>query len=240
MDSIDSSTSSYKIELPFYEGPMDLLLHLIKKNEIDIYDIPIALVTEQYLEYIEMLKVLNLDTIGDFLVMAATLMHIKSKMLLPPDPEEDAEEADPREELVKRLIEYRKFRDAAEKLSGREQYYSELYDRDASIEGLKKEEILLEVSVFDLISAFRNIVVRTKDKEFHEVTVEKLTINDKISDIMEKLNFSKSLTLQQLFEEMDSKYEMVVTFLALLELIKLRLVKVVQKNPFATIEVYPN
>jgi len=240
MDSIDSSTSSYKIELPFYEGPMDLLLHLIKKNEIDIYDIPIALITEQYLEYIEMLKVLNLDTIGDFLVMAATLMHIKSKMLLPPDPEEEAEEIDPREELVKRLIEYRKFKDAAEKLSGREQYYSELYDRDASIEGLKKEEILLEVSVFDLISAFRNIVVRTKDKEFHEVTVEKLTINDKISDIMEKLNFSKSLTLQQLFEEMDSKYEMVVTFLALLELIKLRLVKVVQKNPFATIEVYPN
>src|SRR3972149_1478474 len=239
MDSIDSSTSSYKIELPFYEGPMDLLLHLIKKNEIDIYDIPIALVTEQYLEYIEMLKVLNLDTIGDFLVMAATLMHIKSKMLLPPDPEEDAEEADPREELVKRLIEYRKFRDAAEKLSGREQYYSELYDRDASIEGLKKEEILLEVSVFDLISAFRSIIVRVKDKEFHEVTIEKLTINDKISDIMEKLNFSKSLTLQQLFEEMDSKYEMVVTFLALLELIKLRLVKVVQKNPFATIEVYP-
>ena len=105
---------------------------------------------------------------------------------------------------------------------------------------MKKEEILLEVSVFDLISAFRNIVVRTKDKEFHEVTVEKLTINDKISDMMEKLNFSKSLTLQQLFEEMDSKYEMVVTFLALLELIKLRLVKVVQKNPFATIEVYPN
>ena len=240
MDSIDSFPSSYKVELPFYEGPMDLLFHLIKKNEIDIYDIPIALITEQYLEYIEMLKVLNLDTIGDFLVMAATLMHIKSKMLLPPDPEEEAEEIDPREELVKRLIEYRKFKDAAEKLSGREQYYSELYDRDASIEGLKKEEILLEVSVFDLISAFRNIVVRTKDKEFHEVTVEKLTINDKISDIMEKLNFSKSLTLQQLFEEMDSKYEMVVTFLALLELIKLRLVKVVQKNPFATIEVYPN
>ena len=240
MDSIDSFPSSYRVELPFYEGPMDLLFHLIKKNEIDIYDIPIALITEQYLEYIEMLKVLNLDTIGDFLVMAATLMHIKSKMLLPPDPEEEAEEIDPREELVKRLIEYRKFKDAAEKLSGREQYYSELYDRDASIEELKKEEILLEVSVFDLISAFRNIVVRTKDKEFHEVTVEKLTINDKISDIMEKLNFSKSLTLQQLFEEMDSKYEMVVTFLALLELIKLRLVKVVQKNPFATIEVYPN
>lgn len=240
MDSIDLFQSSYKVELPFYEGPMDLLFHLIKKNEIDIYDIPIALITEQYLEYIEMLKVLNLDTIGDFLVMAATLMHIKSKMLLPPDPEEEAEEIDPREELVKRLIEYRKFKDAAEKLSGREQYYSELYDRDASIDGLKKEEILLEVSVFDLISAFRSIIVRTKDKEFHEVTVEKLTINDKISDIMEKLNFSKSLTLQQLFEEMNSKYEMVVTFLALLELIKLRLVKVVQKNPFATIEVYPN
>ena len=240
MDSIDSFSSSYKVELPFYEGPMDLLFHLIKKNEIDIYDIPIALITEQYLEYIEMLKVLNLDTIGDFLVMAATLMHIKSKMLLPPDPEEEAEEIDPREELVKRLLEYRKFKDAAEKLSGREQYYSELYDRDARIDELKKEEILLEVSVFDLISAFRNIVVRTKDKEFHEVTIEKLTINDKIADMMEKLNFSKSLTLQQLFEEMDSKYEMVVTFLALLELIKLRLVKVVQKNPFATIEVYPN
>ncbi|OGL41842.1 MAG: hypothetical protein A3C43_10075 [Candidatus Schekmanbacteria bacterium RIFCSPHIGHO2_02_FULL_38_11] len=240
MDSIDSSTSSYKIELPFYEGPMDLLLHLIKKNEIDIYDIPIALVTEQYLEYIEMLKVLNLDTIGDFLVMAATLMHIKSKMLLPPDPEEDAEEADPREELVKRLIEYRKFRDAAEKLSGREQYYSELYDRDASIEGLKKEEILLEVSVFDLISAFRSIIVRVKDKEFHEVTIEKLNINDKISDIMEKLNSNKSLTLQQFFENMGSRYEMVITFLALLELIKLRLVKVVQKNPFSTIEIYSN
>ena len=240
MDSIDSFPSSYKVELPFYEGPMDLLFHLIKKNEIDIYDIPIALITEQYLEYIEMLKVLNLDTIGDFLVMAATLMHIKSKMLLPPDPEEDAEEADPREELVKRLIEYRKFRDAAEKLSGREQYYSELYDRDASIEGLKKEEILLEVSVFDLISAFRSIIVRVKDKEFHEVTIEKLNINDKISDIMEKLNSNKSLTLQQFFEKMGSRYEMVITFLALLELIKLRLVKVVQKNPFSTIEIYSN
>ena len=233
-------TNSYKVQLPFFEGPMDLLLHLIKKNEIDIYDIPIAFITEQYLGYIEMLKVLNLDSIGDFLLMAATLMYIKSKMLLPPTPDEEGEEADPREELVKRLVEYKKFKEAAESLGKREQYYSELFDREAKVEGIEKEEILLEVSIFDLISAFRDITSRIVEKGFHEVTARKMTITDKISHIMEKLNAQSSLTLQDLFLEMTSKLEMVVTFLAVLELIRLKLIKVVQRSPFATIEIYPN
>ncbi|OGL47121.1 MAG: hypothetical protein A2149_06880 [Candidatus Schekmanbacteria bacterium RBG_16_38_11] len=233
-------TNSYKVQLPFFEGPMDLLLHLIKKNEIDIYDIPIAFITEQYLGYIEMLKVLNLDSIGDFLLMAATLMYIKSKMLLPPTPDEEGEEADPREELVKRLVEYKKFKEAAESLGKREQYYSELFDREAKVEGIEKEEILLEVSIFDLISAFRDITSRIVEKGFHEVTARKMTITDKISHIMEKLNAQSSLTLQDLFLEMTSKLEMVVTFLAVLELIRLKLIKVVQRSPFATIEIYSN
>ena len=233
-------TNSYKVQLPFFEGPMDLLLHLIKKNEIDIYDIPIAFITEQYLGYIEMLKVLNLDSIGDFLLMAATLMYIKSKMLLPPTPDEEGEEADPREELVKRLVEYKKFKEAAESLGKREQYYSELFDMEAKVEGIEKEEILLEVSIFDLISAFRDITSRIVEKGFHEVTARKMTITDKISHIMEKLNAQSSLTLQDLFLEMTSKLEMVVTFLAVLELIRLKLIKVVQRSPFATIEIYSN
>jgi len=233
-------TNSYKVQLPFFEGPMDLLLHLIKKNEINIYDIPIAFITEQYLGYIEMLKVLNLDSIGDFLLMAATLMYIKSKMLLPPTPDEEGEEADPREELVKRLVEYKKFKEAAESLGKREQYYSELFDREAKVEGIEKEEILLEVSIFDLISAFRDITSRIVEKGFHEVTARKMTITDKISHIMEKLNAQSSLTLQDLFLEMTSKLEMVVTFLAVLELIRLKLIKVVQRSPFATIEIYSN
>jgi len=232
---------TYKVELPFYEGPMDLLLHLIKRNEIDIYDIPIALITEQYLEYIEMLKVLNLDSIGDFLVMAATLMQIKSKMLLPPSQEEEErDEKDPREELVKRLIEYKKFKEAAKNLSGREEYFSELFEREGGSEEFGKEEVLLEVSVFDLISAFRSIIGKVEEKEFHEVTLQKMTINDKISYIMERLNSKTDLTLQDLFLEMNNKIEMIITFVALLELIRLRLIKVVQRSPFATIEIYAN
>ena len=233
-------TDYYKVQLPFFEGPLDLLYHLIKKNEIDIYDIPIAFIAERYLEYIEMLKVLNLDSIGDFLLMAATLMHIKSKMLLPPAPEEKEEDVDPREELVKRLVEYKKFKEAAGALGKREHYYSELFEREAKVEGLEKEEILLEVSIFDLISAFRDITSRIEEKDFHEVTMKRMTITDKISQIMEKLNSQNSLTLQQLFSEMTSKAEMIVTFLAVLELIRLRLIKVVQRSPFATIEIYPN
>jgi len=233
-------TDFYKVQLPFFEGPLDLLYHLIKKNEIDIYDIPIAFIAERYLEYIEMLKVLNLDSIGDFLLMAATLMHIKSKMLLPPAPDEKEEDVDPREELVKRLVEYKKFKEAAGALGKREQYYSELFEREAKVEGMEKEEILLEVSIFDLISAFRDITSRIEEKGFHEVTMKRMTITDKISHIMEKLNSQNSLTLQQLFSEMTSKAEMIVTFLAVLELIRLRLIKVVQRSPFATIEIYPN
>ena len=229
----------YKVNLPFFEGPLDLLLHLIKKNELDIYDIPIAFITSEYLKHLEVIKVLNLDSVGEFLVMAATLMYIKSKMLLPRPGSEDEKEdgVDPREELVARLLEYQQFKEAARELSQKEFYQSFIFKREGEAESEHLAPLSLELSVFDLINAFSKILERQKSEELLEINVEKFTVNEKISEIIEKLKEVKTMTLDELFKAMTGKIEMIVTFLALLELIRLRMLKVTQNELFGPINI---
>jgi segregation and condensation protein A len=224
---------AYNIKLDIFEGPLDLLLHLIKKNEVDIYDIPIAVITEQYLEYIELIKEMNLDFAGEFLVMAATLVHIKSKMLLPVDeeaPEEEEEGIDPREELVKRLLEYQRYKEAARELSERNLLGRDVFAKGAgvNIDELEEGAGLMSVSVFDLMEALRGILARAPKGKKIELTVERFKIADKINFIMERLNVEKSATFTSLFEQDATRGEIVVTFLAILELCKILLLKVHQ------------
>jgi segregation and condensation protein A len=237
---------TYKLKLDIFEGPLDLLLYLIKKDDIDIADIPIAQITDQYLQYIEVMKMLDLDIVGDFLVMAATLMHIKSKMLLPSDPagEEDNEE-DPRDELVRRLLDYKRIKQAADQLQERESLRQDLFRRMIDEERLKEikedaREVMFEATLFDLISAFTAALNRLGDKQIYEVTSEEFTVEDKIHDILHLLVESDNIMLSELFARARSKIEMIVTFLAVLELIRLKEISITQTSLFGDIMVKHN
>ncbi len=225
---------NYNIKLDIFEGPLDLLLHLIKKNEVDIYDIPMATITEQYLEYIELIKEMNLDFAGEFLVVAATLVHIKSKMLLPVDPEAVAEEeegADPREELVRRLIEYKMYKEAARELGERLLLGRDVFQRGqvaAPLEELEEETGLMNLSIFDLMEALKGVLARAPKERTVELTVERFKIADKINFIMEHINEAKSAVFTSLFPPDAVRGEIIVTFLAILELAKLLLIKLHQ------------
>ncbi|MCD5390437.1 segregation/condensation protein A [candidate division NPL-UPA2 bacterium] len=233
---------SFKVQLEIFEGPLDLLLYLIKKEELDIYHIPIARITEQYLEYIHIMKMLNLDVAGEFLVMAATLMHIKSRLLLPEEELEEEElEEDPRAELVKQLIEYQKFKEAAERLKAKEIEQEEIFTRsgDEAAELSQKEGFLLEASLFDLLSAFSNVLKAVGEKEeFTEIMEEETTVKEKIRNIMDMLRVKASLNFTEFFVGLVNRVEMVVTFLALLELIRLKEIKIRQARRFGEIRVY--
>ncbi|MBI1912208.1 MAG: segregation/condensation protein A [Deltaproteobacteria bacterium] len=232
----------YNIKLDIFEGPLDLLLHLIKKNEVDIYDIPVAVITEQYLQYIELMKEMNLDFAGEFLVMAASLVHIKSKMLLPVDeeaPEEEEEGADPREELVRRLLEYQRYKEAAKELGERVVLGRDVFPRGSEIpvEELEEGAGFMSVSVFDLMEALKDVLAKAPKERKIELTSERFKIADKINDIMEHLNTLKSSTFTALFAEGSTKGEIVVTFLAILELAKLTMIKIHQTDD-GVIRVY--
>src|SRR4030042_1515797 len=196
----EEQTTDYAIKLDIFEGPLDLLLYLIKKNEIDIYNIPVALITEQYLQYLKMIKSLNLDLAGEYLVMAATLIHIKSRMLLPEPEEPEGEKEDPRAELVRQLLEYQAFKEAAANLSQRPILERDVFTRAAFLpEELEKlppgEEDLIEVSIFELIEAFHRLVSRIDRTELLEIDLEKMSVTDIINDILERLSNEKNLTL---------------------------------------------
>jgi segregation and condensation protein A len=233
-----------KVKLESFEGPLDLLLFLIKKNEIDIYDIPIAVITQQYLEYLEMMKNLNLDVAGEFLLMAATLLHIKSKMLLPTPEEEgegEKEEEDPRAELMRRLLEYQRFKEAALELTKGPMLDREVFIRnflgEKSLEG-GEEEISGEASLFELLEAMKKVLQGLPPEEFQEISVEHLNIKDKILQIMEQLWEVESLAFPELFTSSTSRREVVLTFLALLELLRLRMIRVYQAESFGTIRIF--
>ena len=236
----------YKLRLDIFEGPLDLLLYLIKKNDIEITDIPIAEVTDQYMEYIEMMQMLDLDIVGDFLVMAATLMQIKSKMLLPPDPSEvEQEEEDPRDELARRLLEYKKFKEIAGQLHDKELERKNLFGRNLDEEFLEQikdeaKEVYVEASLFDLITAFQEAVKRKPEDVIHEITKEEFTIEQKIQYILHLILKNPETLISKLFTECRSKREMIVTFLAMLELIRLKEIKIYQKNLFGDIEIRRN
>ncbi|HRZ40522.1 MAG TPA: segregation/condensation protein A [Candidatus Omnitrophota bacterium] len=238
---------SYKLKLDVFEGPLDLLLYLIKKNDLDICDIPIAQVTDQYLEYIEMMKMLDLEIVGDFLVMAATLIQIKSRMLLPPDPgqQEEQEQEDPRDELVRRLQEYKVFKEIAEQLKLKEQERQKLFPRKADQEFAQElkddaKEVVFEANLFDLINAFSKALERFKEDSVYEVQKEEYTVEDKIHHILHSLLKRPHVVLTDLFIESKNKMEVIVSFMAVLELIRLKEIKVIQKRLFSEIEIVRN
>ncbi len=234
---------NYNVRLPLFEGPLDLLLHLIKKSEVDIYDIPVAEIAEQYLGYIELMKELNLDVAGEFLVMAATLAQIKSRMLLPPREGEEGEEegVDPRAELVQRLIEYKKFKEAAEDLGQREEFWREVFVRQGKgrwEEGDEPEqEELFNFGLFDLLDAFRRVVANMPKDSFHEIGRDSVSITDKINQILDIVNEFRSVTFESLFEHDRTREQVVVSFLALLELVRLRAIRIMQVEEFGSIRI---
>lgn len=236
---------SYKVKLQLFEGPLDLLLYLVKKDHLNIYDIPIAEVTEQYLRYLELMRLLDLNIAGEFLVMAATLMQIKSKMLLPPEENPQVEqEQDPRAELVRRLLEYEKFKQIAQELRQREEGQLEIYKRKVP-ETEKKEfvndqEVYFEASIFDLISAFSQALADVPKEIFYEVIKDEFTVEEKIHQILHLLLLRSSISLSELFQQAKNKMEIVVTFLAILELIRLKEIIARQKALFEEIEITRN
>jgi len=236
---------SYKLKLDLFEGPLDLLLYLIKKNDIDICDIPITKVTEQYIEYIEMMKMLDLEIVGEFLVMAATLIQIKSRMLLPPDPSEEVEEEDPRDDLVKRLQEYQIFKEVAEQLKQKEIERQNLYARHMDEERARQlkedaKEVYFEASLFDLINAFTKAIKKFKEQPVYEVEIEEFTVEQKIHEILHTLLKKPRVPLTDFFSDAQNKMEVIVTFMAILELIRLKEIKILQKRMFANIEIVRN
>ena len=235
---------NYKVKLEIFEGPLDLLLYLIKKEEIDIYDIPIAKITDQYLEYLEMMKLLDLDIAGEFIVMAATLMQIKSKMLLPPDesPEQEMEQEDPRAELVKRLLEYKRFKEAADELAAKEAESGMLFSRKTEEKPLLETEDspFFEASIFDLLTAFSKILKEVPKETFYRVVKDEFTVGEKIHDIFHMLVNQPRILFSGLFKGAKSKLEIVTLFLAVMELIRLKEILVVQHEPFSEIEIIRN
>ena len=232
-------TPSYTVRLDMFEGPLDLLLHLIRKNEINVFDIPIALITEQYLQYLKMMKELDLDIAGDYLLMASTLLQIKSKMLLPVSSEEEEEgEEDPRAELVRRLLEYQRYKEAASELEQRPMKDRDFFVRSVPEDAAEPRQERFEVNLFELFEAFRQVLARVKSESVHEVQLEPITVEEKIEQILSFLQKEKrSIAFHHLFPENVTRPVVVVTFLAILELVKTKLVRVFQMAPFDTIRV---
>lgn len=231
----------YKIALDIFEGPLDLLLYLIRKSEIDIYDIPIESVTKQYLEYMSNMQELDINVAGDYFVMAASLMYIKSKMLLPPEErplDEEGEDEDPRMDLVRQLLEYKKFKDAASYLHNRQVLQEDIFARNVPIEMPEEESTFLSnISVFDLIDAFSGALRKFEEGDVREIEEEKFTVAEKIAHLRDVVINKNKFSLTQLIENMTNRHEIIATFLALLELMRLKVIKVVQDKIFGEIMV---
>ena len=225
-----------KIKLEIFEGPLDLLLYLIKKNHVNIYDIPVSLVVDQYLQFLELMKLLDINIASEYMVMSATLINIKSKMLLPLKEPEEAEELDPRDELVKRLLEYQKFKEAASFLKDKENQRLRYITRP-NLQQNEEEELYFEASIFDLINAFKTALKEIPKDIFFEVIGDEFTVEQKIHDIIHLLLVKEKILLDELFGNAKSKLEIVVIFLAILELIKLKEIVAIQKGLFTPIMI---
>ena len=242
---LDGFHEQYSVHLDKFDGPMDLLLHLIKKNELDICDISIAVITRQYLDFIKLMKDLNLEVAGDFLVMAATLLQIKSRQLLPIDDQEEPEieETDPRSELVRRLLEYQQYKEAgmligARALLGREVFLRA--DSEPVLDAARNTEGPLEVSLFELVDAFRGLLLRVPAESFHDVAPgDSLSIADCIIDILSQLQEQDTIRFDDLTREDYTRERVIVTFLALLELCRLKLIRIFQGSGHGSIWFVP-
>lgn len=228
---------AYHVKLEAYEGPLDLLLYLIKRDEVDIWDIPIAQIAGEYLEYINMMKLLDLDMIGEFLVMASTLIKIKSHMLLPQEEtgiEEEIE--DPRSELVEQLLEYEMYKERAKTLAEKEEAQSKLFTRPPT--EIPSSQPIFEASLFDLLTAFHNVLKEKAPEIVREIEPFKFTLEEKVDQILKRVEKKDKISFSLLFKECLSKGELIVTFLALLELIKQRRVRIHQLKLFDEIAIY--
>jgi segregation and condensation protein A len=232
----DGAADQYRIHLEAFEGPLDLLLYLIRKEEVSIYDIPIARVTEQYLEYLRLMEELDIGVAGEFLLMAATLIHIKSKMLLPRDPlaTGDADELeDPRQELVERLLEHQRYKTAGEALYQRGQLEQAVFTRVDEENKLNSE---VAASVFDLLTAFRDVLLRAQAVMEIEIARDEVTLAQKLAEVRALVAIRSSFSVRELFERSRSRRELIITFLAVLELVKERVLRIVQSDTFGEIE----
>ncbi|MDA0321270.1 MAG: segregation/condensation protein A [Verrucomicrobia bacterium] len=238
-------SGDYKVQLEVFEGPLDLLLYLIKRDEVDIYDIPIEQITNQYVQYLDLMTMLDLNIAGEFIVMAATLMMIKSRMLLPVDDRidfEDEEEDDPRWDLVRQLVEYKKFKSAASHLEDLEAMRQNVFgsgavDDPIDIEIDQPALTLGDVSIFDLLSAFNQVLERVAEREGAEIFAEEFSVEEKIAAILDVAKGEAKVTFISLFEESASRHEIATIFLALLELIRLRQIKVTQRQALGEIYI---
>jgi segregation and condensation protein A len=231
--------TDYQVKLEIFEGPLDLLLHLIRKNEVDIFDIPIAAITDQYLEYLDMMKALNISVAGDFLVMASTLVHIKSRMLLPAR-EEEGEQEDPRVEITRPLLEYLRFKEMAGELSERDLLARDVFGRPLPQDlksQLLNEDPLLDVSLFQLIDAFKKIVEERIPGAQLTMQVEQWSLKDRMTYIMDQLKIRSFMYFSELFDRDRTISEFIVSFLAILELIQMGLVRVLQPGPYEDIRL---
>jgi segregation and condensation protein A len=234
----------YKVELEIFEGPLDLLLYLIRKDEVNVHDIPIARITQQYLEYLELMKMLDLNIAGEFVLMAATLMHIKSRMLLPPserpEDEDEGPEEDPRLELVRQLLEYKRFKEVAQELQTLEVEQAATFSRneeDRALVAAAAERPLAEVSIFDLLAAFSEVFKRAAEAPAREILEDEVKVADKINQIRELLQHTDMVRFLDLFRPGATRMEVVATFLAMLELIRLKAILVFQRQAFGPIEL---
>ncbi len=228
----------YRVQLENFEGPLDVLLHLIRTQELDIHDIPIARITDQYLGFLALMKDLNINIAGEYLVMAATLIYIKSRTLLPPDPgsEEGGIEEDPRQELVEQLLEHEKFKNAAQMLYSREEVELSVWGRGQN-EFEDEEKELVAATLFDLVKAFHLMVERFKEQIVMEVDRESVTLEQKLAEIRRLLTVHKEILFSSFFERKLSRLHLVVTLIALLELTRLREVRLFQSATFADIRI---
>ena len=234
--------TDYKVKLEVFEGPLDLLLYLIKQDEIDIYDISLERITSQYLEYLQAFKELNIELAGEFIVMAANLIYLKSRSLLPVDqqpPAEDAEEDDPRWDLIRQLIEYKKFKEAAAELHQRELEQERIFVREGALAPPLPEPLRLgDVGIFQLINAFQTVIKRVEARQdVQDIFSEVYSVSEKIDTILQRVAAGAPIRFSDLFGATVSRLEVVVTFLALLELIRLKQVRAIQKNIFEEIEI---
>jgi segregation and condensation protein A len=231
---------TYEVSLPAFEGPLDLLLHLIQKHELDIMNIPIAFVTEKYLDYVVMMQELNIDIASEYLVMAATLAYIKSRTLLPTPPDEAQqaeEEEDPRMELVRRLLEYQKYKLAAEQLGGRAVLGRDVFSRGSKETVEEGPAPLAPLGLFKLLDAFEEVLKRVKQTKEHEIDFERISITERISQLSDILRSRPAVTFDDLFEGARTRADVIVTFLALLEMTRLRLTRIFQESTYSPINI---
>lgn len=240
----DTDPDACLVRTEAFEGPLDLLLHLIRKNEVDIYNIPMAEITRQYIDYLDLMRELNLDVAGEFLVMASTLIQIKSQMLLPQpaDPELEEERIeDPRAELVRRLLDYERYRDASIQLVSRTLLERDVFARNFTApeeeQSAAESAVIPDVELFELVDAFRRILAKVPLESFHEVGSENISIADRITDVLELIKQSDAVDFEELFAGSNTREYIVATFLAILELCRLRMIKIMQFESFGRILV---